>query len=124
MILVNTIYEQGIAPHEVLLWLTKFIALFATDLWDRMRLALGQTDDVQFGNRPIADESKIVVSSITLPVQINGKVRANIEISPWTTEEDVMKLAQAQDNVQKYLDGKKIRKVIYIQDKILNIVIG
>ena len=124
MILVNAIYEHGIAPHDVLLGLTKFIALFATELWDRMRAALGQTDDVQFGNRPIADASKIVQSSITLPVQINGKVRANIHITPWSSEEVVMELAKQQENVQKYLDGKTVRKVIYIQDKILNIVVG
>lgn len=124
MILVNTIYEHGVAPHEVLLWLTKFIAPFATQLWDRMREALGQTDDVQFGNRPIADKNKIVQSSITLPVQINGKVRANIEITPWVTEEEAMKLAQTEPKIKKYTEDKTIRKVIYIQDKILNIVVG
>jgi leucyl-tRNA synthetase len=71
----------------------------------------------------VADESKIVASAITLPIQINGKVRAKVEIEAGLTEDQVMEIARAQENIVKWIEGKEVKKVIWVQDKILNIIV-
>ncbi len=55
-------------------------------------------------------------------VQVNGKVRASLEMNKNSTQESVLKLATAEPNVAKHLGPKSPKKVIYIQDKIINIV--
>lgn len=73
--------------------------------------------------RPTYDESLIQESTISLPIQINGKVRANIEVAADSDEPTVLSLAQQHPNIQKFLGEQKIKKVIYVQGKILNIVV-
>ena len=64
-----------------------------------------------------------LMDSIILPIQINGKVRAKIEIDAWLQEDDVVALAKEQENITKRLDQKEIKKIIWVQDKILNLIV-
>lgn len=73
---------------------------------------------------PVLDESLLVESSVNLPVQVNGKVRGKIEVPKGCSQDDAMELAKAVASVGKQIDGKEIKKVIFVQDKILNIVVG
>jgi leucyl-tRNA synthetase len=73
---------------------------------------------------PEVDESARVKDQITLVVQINGKLRARIELAPGSDEEQAMAGAMAESNVTRHIEGKDIRKVIYIPDRLLNIVVG
>ena len=73
---------------------------------------------------PEADESARVKSSITLVVQINGKLRAKLELSPGASQDEAMEQALAIENVQRHMDGKQVRKVIHVPDRLLNIVVG
>jgi len=123
MILVNTMYANKVAPTEVLEWFTLLIAPFATQLAEKLWKELWHDDDVHFAPWPVADESKMVTSLVNLPVQVNGKMRGSIDIAPWSDEETVLAAAQNQENVAKHIDGKPLRKVIYVQDKILNIIV-
>ena len=61
---------------------------------------------------------------ITLVVQVNGKLRGRIELSPGSHDEQAMAAATAEQNVQRHLEGKQVRKVIYIPNRLLNIVVG
>ena len=62
---------------------------------------------------------------IEIPVQVNGKMRGNIELNDVNMEEDeVVKLAMASEEIAKFVDGKEIRKVIYVRERILNLVVG
>jgi leucyl-tRNA synthetase len=70
------------------------------------------------------DESARVRDQITLVVQVNGKLRGRIELSPDSDEEQAMAAATAEQNVQRHLEGKQVRKVIYIPNRLLNIVVG
>jgi len=85
---------------------------------------LGETASVVSAPWPVADESARVRDQITLVIQVNGKLRARIELAPGCDQEQVMVLAQADENVTRHTDGKSIRKVIYIPDRLLNIVVG
>lgn len=71
---------------------------------------------------PIADATYLVDDVITMAVQVSGKMRGTIELSPTATEEEAKTAALALETVQKAIDGKPIRKVIYVAGKILNIV--
>ena len=71
---------------------------------------------------PKADESLLTESSVTIGVQVNGKMRATINIAPDANEDTAREAALAQDNVNRAIDGKTIRKFIYVPGKIVNVV--
>jgi leucyl-tRNA synthetase len=73
---------------------------------------------------PRPDESARERLQVTLVVQVNGKLRARLELEPGATQEHAMEQALAIENVQRHLEGKAIRKVIHVPDRLLNIVVG
>ena len=73
---------------------------------------------------PAADKTLLVTESVTIGVQVNGKVRGAITISPNAPEEEAKLRALEQENVQKAMDGKPLRKFIYVPGKIVNVVAG
>ena len=62
------------------------------------------------------------MDKLKIPVQINGKVRAMLEVKVGLTEEDIRVLALQDKNVAKHLEGKEVKKFVYVQDKIVNFV--
>jgi len=89
-------------------------------LWEM----LGEQDSVVSTPWPEADESARVRDQITLVVQVNGKLRSRIELAPGSNQETAMAAAMAEQNVTRHMEGKDIRKVIYIPDRLLNIVVA
>ncbi|MBR6949354.1 MAG: leucine--tRNA ligase [Bacilli bacterium] len=84
----------------------------------------------QIGNKPICesswpkyDESKIVEDTISIGVQVNGKVRGTVDINVDDSEEVVKEKAMNEENVKKHIDGKEVVKVIVIKGRIVNIVV-
>jgi leucyl-tRNA synthetase len=73
---------------------------------------------------PAADKTLLVTESVTIGVQVNGKVRGAITLSPNAPEEEAKLRALEQENVQKAMDGKPLRKFIYVPGKIVNVVAG
>jgi len=73
---------------------------------------------------PVADEAARHRSQVTLVVQINGKLRARLELPPGASQEMAVETALAVENVQRHMDGKQVRKVIHVPDRLLNIVVG
>ena len=71
---------------------------------------------------PEVDETARVRDMITLVVQVNGKLRGRIELAPGSDEDHAVSAAMAEANVSRHTDGKTIRKIIYIPDRLLNIV--
>jgi leucyl-tRNA synthetase len=61
---------------------------------------------------------------VTLVVQVNGKLRARLELEPGAEQERALEQALTMENVQRHLGGKTIRKVIHVPDRLLNIVVG
>ena len=71
---------------------------------------------------PSVDESALVKDSIELVVQVNGKVRAKLNVPANADKESVEALAMDEPNVQKFTEGKTVRKVIVVPGKLVNIV--
>ena len=85
---------------------------------------LGETDSVVSVRWPDVDETARVRDQITLVVQINGKLRARIELPPGCDQEQAMAIATEDESVTRHIDGKDIRKVIHIPDRLLIIVVA
>lgn len=73
---------------------------------------------------PSYDEKKLVLDEFEMPVQINGKMRGKVLMAMEASEEDAISAAKSDNNIFNHLDGKEIRKIIYVPGKILNIVVG
>ncbi|WP_394020624.1 leucine--tRNA ligase [Anaerococcus cruorum] len=73
---------------------------------------------------PSYDEDKLVLDEFEMPVQVNGKMRGKVLMAMDASEEDAISAAKADNNISSHLEGKEIRKIIYVPGKILNIVVG
>ncbi|WP_221352547.1 leucine--tRNA ligase [Streptomyces beigongshangae] len=90
----------------------------AEELWRR----LGHTDSVVHRDFPVADPAYVVDEAVTCVVQIKGKVKARLEVSPSISDEELEKVALADDKVVAALGGSAVRKVIVRAPKLVNIV--
>ena len=68
------------------------------------------------------DQQALVRDEITYVIQVNGKVRAQINLSPNATQAEIEEIAQQEDNVKRFLDGKTVRKIIVVPNKLVNVV--
>ncbi|TDI71908.1 MAG: leucine--tRNA ligase, partial [Bacteroidetes bacterium] len=89
------------------------------ELWSK----LGHTESLTYEPWPMADERFLVEDTVTIAVQVNGKVRASINISLSAPETDVIAVAKSDQNVAKFLDGKDIKREIYVPGRIVNLVV-
>ncbi|CAI3802694.1 leucine--tRNA ligase [Rheinheimera sp. MM224] len=85
---------------------------------------LGFTTSLEQSPWPVADAAAMVEDEKLVVVQINGKVRAKVTVSADATEQQVLELAHAEENVQRFLEGVTIRKVIYVPGKLLSLAVG
>ena len=72
---------------------------------------------------PVADEAMLRSDSVTLVAQVNGKVRARVEAPADASQEELLELAKANENVARYLDGKEVVKEIVVPGKLVNLVV-
>ena len=101
------------------LLLAPFAPHMAEELWE----SFGNKHMLSHEAWPTHDESLIVEESLTIAVQVNGKVRAQVEVAVDANEDEVKDAALAQENVQKWLDGNEPKKVIYVKGKLVSIVV-
>ncbi|MCK0107040.1 leucine--tRNA ligase [Marinobacter sp. S0848L] len=84
--------------------------------------ALGHSETVVDASWPVADESAMVRSEIEVVLQVNGKVRAKQSVPADISKDDLEKMALENENVQRFTDGKTVRKVIVVPGKLVNVV--
>lgn len=105
---------------EVVAMLLSLVAPYtAEEMWQR----LGHEPTVARVDWPVVDEALLVEDSVTAVVQIQGKVRARLEVSPDISEADLEAAALADESVQRALDGAEVRKVIVRAPKLVNLVV-
>ncbi len=103
--------------------LVQIVAPFAPYIAEELWHQLGNEDSVHIGHWPKYDESVLLQETITLAVQVNGKVRAQIEVASDASKEAVIASGLADANVQKHLENKEPAKTIYVPGRILNFVV-
>jgi len=110
--------------REALTTAVLVISPIAPHIADSLWQSMGQGDSVVGHPWPQVDESALQLASVTYVVQVNGKVRGKIDSAADSVEDDVLKLAQQADNIVKHMQGKAVRKVIFVPNKLINIVVG
>ncbi len=124
MIVVNELTKADKIHKSVLERFNRILAPFAVHLAEELHhTVFGGAGSIHDGEWPAYDESKMVDQVITLAVQINGKMRGTIETSPDATEEAVLTAVRTEEQITKWLEGKDLKKVIYVPGKILNIIV-
>jgi leucyl-tRNA synthetase len=123
---VNELYKlktEGFTEQwqEALGTLAQLVQPFAPHVAAELWQELGHDSALDTVKWPMWDDAKIVTDTITIVVQVNGKVRAKLEVPPSETEDVIREKALADENVQKHLSGEP-KKVIYITGKLVSIV--
>ena len=123
MIFINSASKEDILPKEYAEGFIKLLSPVAPHIAEELWQQLGHSDTITYEAWPKYDDSKLVEDTIEIPVQINGKVRATIEISANSSEKEVKELVHQNKNIIAQTEGKTIIKEIYITKKIYNIVV-
>lgn len=126
MTMVNTLNKLGnediAITREGISIVLRLLAPIAPHVAHAVWREQGYGDDVQHAEWPQVDESALVKDSIEYVVQVNGKVRAKLQVPANANKDTVEAEAKANENVQRFIDGKTIRKVIVVPNKLVNIV--
>ncbi|CAI8408494.1 MAG: Leucine--tRNA ligase [Porticoccaceae bacterium UBA1117] len=119
----NSAETQSVAVrHEALTSAVLLLSPIAPHICHALWQALGHSESVADARWPAVDEKALVRSSITLVLQVNGKVRGKIEVAADISKQDIEKIALADENVQRFIEGSTIRKIIVVPGRLINIV--
>ncbi len=125
LIELNNTLKGDTLPREIAEGFLKLLAPFAPhlaeELWQRVQ-GPAWTRSIAFETWPAYDESLTIDATIEIPVQINGKVRSRIQISPDATQEQMTAAAMADERIRQELSGKTVRKTIVVPGRMVNIV--
>jgi leucyl-tRNA synthetase len=119
---VNVANKWEVLPLAIaepfVLILSPFAPHLAEELWQR----LGHDDTLAYKPWPELNEDYLKEDTVEIAVQVNGKVRGSIAIAPDADEESVLQTAKQDENVARHLDGKTMRREIYVPGRIVNFV--
>ncbi|MCQ8104571.1 leucine--tRNA ligase [Methylomonas sp. SURF-2] len=105
--------------EAIVLMLAPIIPHAAQQLWNE----LGHGGDIVLAAWPTLDEAALAQDAIEMVVQVNGKLRGKLAVAAGAGKEQIEALALADENVQRYLDGKPVKKLIVVPQKLVNIVV-
>ncbi len=112
----------GLSNNELSM-MVRILAPFAPFVAEEMWSRLGNNFSVHVAEWPKYNDKYLVSEIITLSVQINGKLRGTVEVTPEAEEAEVKNIAESLEKVQKYLSEGKVVKIIYIKGKTINFVV-
>ena len=122
MILLNTMEKTQVSKEQMGI-LLRLLAPFAPHMAEELWSVLGNKKSIHIASWPAFDATKLVDEKITIAVQINGKVRGQVVVAKDATEDVVKKEAQENPEVVKWLQGQVIKKIIYVEGRVVNIVV-
>lgn len=123
MIFVNAVYKEGKCPREYAEGLIKMLSCICPHIGEEMWSVLGHNETIAYEKWPEFDDSKTADDEIEIVVQVNGKVKAKINVPADIEQDDALKLAKENENVKNACDGKNIVKEIYVKGRLVNIVV-
>jgi leucyl-tRNA synthetase len=120
----NEITGLAVVPRELAENFTLLLAPFAPHLAEELWQRLGHTKTLTRRPWPGYDERKLVETSMEIPVQVNGKLRDKITVAVDATEQHIVEQAMKAEKVVPYLEGKTIRKQLYVPKKMVTFVVS
>ncbi len=124
MICVNELTSLKCKSKAILEQVLVVLAPFAPHITEELWHVLGNNTSICDAEWPVHNEEYLKEANVTYAVSFNGKARYNIEVAVDTPREEVEKLALEHEGAAKWIDGKSIRKIIVVPNKIVNIVVG
>jgi len=132
MELTNEIYaceplDDGVRAEvqkEVLELLTLMLAPMTPHIAEEMWEMLGHSNGLSTSAWPVANAELAKDDEVEVPVQVNGKLRGKLSVAAGIAQENLVKLALAEHVVAQYIDGKRIVKIVYVPNKLLNFVVS
>jgi leucyl-tRNA synthetase len=120
----NAAYKWESVPRtlaaQFVLLLAPLAPHIAEELWQR----LGHAASLAYEPWPSYEPKYLVTATFAIPVQINGKMRGRIEVPSDADEQQVIELARADETVLRYLEGKELKRAIYVRGRIVNFIVS
>ncbi len=123
MIMVNRLRELESVPREAADAFALILSPFAPHLGEELWRRLGHTESLAYEPWPSYDAALVIDDVIEMGVQVNGKFRAAVQLARDATEEQARSVALADPKVKAHVEGKPLKKVIYVPGKILNFIV-
>lgn len=120
---INAFSKLPAYPRRVLKMAVQALGPYAPHVASEMWEILGETSDLAYAPYPEVDEKYLVDEMSTYVIQVNGKVRGRVELPKDQTEDVILEAAKGHPSVSKYLNDVAIAKVIFVPNKLLNVVI-
>ncbi|HIY57398.1 MAG TPA: leucine--tRNA ligase [Candidatus Tetragenococcus pullicola] len=122
MVFVNEAYKVDVLPFEYMEGFVQLLAPITPHLGEELWEILGNTEGISYVPWPTYDETQLQEEEVQLVLQVNGKVRAKLNVAVDTGKDELEKLALNNELIKKHIEGKSIRKVIVVPNKLVNIV--
>lgn len=122
MVFVNEAYKVDALPYEYIEGFVQLLAPIAPHMGEELWAILGNEGGISYAKWPTYDEAALVEDEIEVVFQVNGKVRAKTNVARDLAKEDLEKLALENELIKENIEGKTVRKVIVVPNKLVNIV--
>ena len=122
MVFVNEAYKVDALPYEYIEGFVQLLAPIAPHMGEELWAILGNEGGISYAKWPTYDEAALVEDEIEVVFQVNGKVRAKANVARDLAKEDLEKLALENELIKENIEGKTVRKVIVVPNKLVNIV--
>ena len=124
MVFVNEAMKQPARPRRLLEPFVLLLAPFAPHLCEELWRKLGHRESLAYAPWPAFDPARCVEDTVTVAVQVNGKLRATLDLPRGSEQSAVEEAALADGRVSRYVDGGTVAKAIFVKDKLLNLVVA
>jgi len=124
MVCVNELQSLKCNKREVLAPLTTLLSPFAPHIAEELWQMLGNSSSVTGELYPAFDPEVLVESEFEYPVMINGKMRLKLKLATETNQDEAKAIVLENEVVQKWMDGKQLRKMVFVPKRIINLVVG
>ncbi|WP_375152556.1 leucine--tRNA ligase [Enterococcus mundtii] len=122
MVFVNEAYKVDALPYEYIEGFVQLLAPITPHIGEELWAILGNEQDLSYAPWPTYDEAALIEDEVEVVFQINGKVRAKASVARDLSKEELEKTAMDDESIKEQLEGKTIRKVIVVPNKLVNIV--
>jgi leucyl-tRNA synthetase len=123
MVFINEAYKQQSLPKSAMEDFVKLLAPYAPHLAEELWEKLGHTDTISYEPFPSYNEAYLIENEFEYPVSVNGKVRMKLKLPLSLGAPEIESAVRAEEMLQKWTEGKDLKKVIVVPGRIINVVV-